>query len=326
MTPLFVLTIVISILFCGITLDLGMVERTRLRMQNAADAAALGAQVSHDQEDANWLNNALLDAAQNGYTNGGDGGTVSVTVTEQPTTGAYAGNYDAVQVTITKTMNTVFMGSLNGGKTTMTVSAVSLLTPCVYLTGAHSPGVTYPLSLQTGSSIGYWGGSMLGCTLYVNRGVYVNGVSSLWANATNIVGSAGGSSIAGGDFHPPRYNATAQADPLAYSPACAILNSNCIHSTSTGVSLPSFSSCSYTGRTWATGTTLSPGTYCGSFNFTNETVTLSPGAVHRDRGRGVDELDRQWDGSDALLHPEGRRHIRPSDRQRVHPESLGAFD
>jgi len=80
MTPLFVLTIILSILFCGITLDLGMVERTRLRMQNAADAAALGAQVSHDQEDPNWLNNAMLDASQNGYTNGGEGGTVSVKV------------------------------------------------------------------------------------------------------------------------------------------------------------------------------------------------------------------------------------------------------
>jgi hypothetical protein len=44
------------------------------------------------------------------------------------------------------------------------------------------------------------------------------------------------------------------------------------------VTIPSFSSCTFTNKTWPSGTVnLSPGTYCDSFSFSHATVTLSPG-------------------------------------------------
>jgi hypothetical protein len=270
----------IGLLFCGITLDIGVIEYTRLLMQRAADAAVVGAQVSHDQEDVNWTNNGVLDAQANGFTNGSSNTTV--TVTEVPTSGSYAGHYDAVQAKITKTVNTFFMGILNGGVQTLSVQSVALMTPCVYITNAYGWGtVPYPLSLISGSSIGYFGGSTNGCPVYVNKGVSVDANSALWLNATNITGASSSSLLAGGIFHQPRFGSSVLADPLAYRSACMTLSANCIHGTASGVqppSTPSPSSCSYTNHVWPSGSiALSPGTYCNSFSFINSTVTLSPG-------------------------------------------------
>jgi hypothetical protein len=277
MMPTFAVAIFIGILFCGLTLDLGVIEYTRLTMQRAADAAVVGAQVSHDQEDINWANNGLLDAAQNGFTNGSN--STIVTIAEQPNTGSYFGHYDAVQATITKTVTTFFLGILNGGHQSLTVHSVALMTPCVYVTNAHGwTTVQYPLALINGSSIGNWGGSTMGCPVYVGKGVSVDSYSSLWTNATNVTGGPSSSVLSGGIFHTPRFSVSALSDPLVYSPACATLSANCIRGTTSGVQPPSSSSCTYTNKVWPSGSlALSSGTYCNSFSFSNATVTLSPG-------------------------------------------------
>jgi len=277
MYPFFVICTIIGVLFCGLTIDIGILEKAHEQMQSAADAAALGAQVSHDQEDTSWLTNGSDDAATNGFTNGVNGVTVSVQ--EAPTSGSYAGFYDAVQVTITDTLHTNFMGWINGGTMTPTATAVAIETPCVYVTGAHSPTATHPLSLTTGSSLGYTNGSTMGCPVYVSGSVNVDGTSKLWMNATNVVGSSGSSVLSGTIFHQPRFGATAQSDPLVYTAACSTLSSSCVNGTAYGITPPTFSSCTYTSHTWTSGSTftLSPGTYCNSWNFTNSTVTLNPG-------------------------------------------------
>jgi hypothetical protein len=278
MSPFFAMSFFVAVLFCGVTLDVGNMELTRMQLQNAADAAAIGGQVSHDEQAASASGNALLDAQTNGFTNGVNNVTVSINV--GAATGPYAGRYDVVTATVTKQINTLFMGTLNGGKITLSASAYSVYTPCVFLTGAHSPSLTsYPLSLNTGSSIGNWGGTSHGCPIEVNKGIYADSNSSLWVNQANVVGSSSGSSLMGGIYHTPSYNATAFSDPLTYTAACTTLSANCVHQTSTGITPPSFSSCTYTGKTWASGGTytLSPGTYCSSFSFTNSTVTLLPG-------------------------------------------------
>jgi Flp pilus assembly protein TadG len=277
MSPLFAMTLMVSVLFCGITLDLGLIEFTKLHMQQAADAAALGAQVSHDQEDPNYLSNGVADAGLNGFTNGVNNTTVSLT--EAPATGTYAGQYDAVQATITHQLPISFMAGLVGSKKGITVTATALETPCVYILSAHSSvAPTYPLELTSGSSLGFMGGSSMGCPVYVTRGLSVSADSSLWTNATNVTGSAGASSVTGGFYHQPRYGALTQSDPLAYTAACATLSAQCINGNAYGISPPSFSSCNYTNQTWIGATVaLNPGTYCNSFNFTGQIVTLSPG-------------------------------------------------
>ncbi len=278
MYPFFVVSTIVAVLFCGLTIDIGIMEKTHMAAQSAADAAALGAQVSHDQEDTNWLNNGVLDAGVNGFTNGANGVTVSVQ--ESPTGGSYAGDYDAVQATVTQSLHTNFMGWLNNGLATVSVTAVSLTTPCVYVTGAHSSTTpAYPLSLTTGSSLGYTNGSTMGCPVYVNRGLDVDGTSKLWTNATNVVGTSGSSVLSGTIYHQPRFGATAQTDPLVYTAACTTLSASCVNGTAFGISPPTFSACTYTNHTYTSGSTftLSPGTYCNSFNFTSNTVTLNPG-------------------------------------------------
>jgi Flp pilus assembly protein TadG len=280
MYPFFVLSTIVAVLLCGLTIDIGIMERTHDGMQSAADAAALGAQVSHDQEDTSWLTNGSSDAATNNFTNGVNG--VTVTVNENPASGSYAGEYDAIQATITQSVHSNFMGWLNSGVETVTATAVSLMTPCVYVTGAHSStSPTYPLSLTSTSSLGYTSGSTMGCPVYVNRGLNVDSSSKLWANATNVVGASSASSLSGTAYHQPRYNATAQSDPLVYTAACSTLSSSCVNGTAYGITPPSFSSCTspYTNHTWASGGTyvLNPGTYCNSFSFTNSTVTLNSG-------------------------------------------------
>ena len=277
MYPLFAIFTIVGVLFCGLTIDIGIMETHHLQMQSAADGAALGAQVSHDQEDTSYLSNGILDAGLNGFTNGSYGVTVTVT---NPTSGNYSGYYDAVQATISQTSPTNFMGLTNRGKTTVSATAVALMTPCVYVTGAHSPSLTtYSLSLTTGSSLGYTNGSTMGCPVYVNSGLNLDVTSKLWTNATNVVGASSSSALSGTVYHQPRFGAVSQTDPLVYTAACATLSASCVNGTAFGISPPSFSSCTYTSHTWTSGSTftLSPGTYCSSFNFTSSTVTLSPG-------------------------------------------------
>jgi len=50
MYAFFVICTIIGALFCGLTIDIGMMENAHQQMQSAADAAAPGAQVSHPWE------------------------------------------------------------------------------------------------------------------------------------------------------------------------------------------------------------------------------------------------------------------------------------
>jgi len=272
MIPFYALLLPILFMFCGLTLDVANMEMTKMRMQSAADAAALGAQIAHDREDTDWVNQGIDDASVNGFTNGVNNTTV--TVAENPTTGAYTGYYDAIVATIKQQVPTYFMKLAGVSNMTVSATGVSLMTPCAYFTGARSPALTtYALNLSTGSSIGRWGGSTMGCPIYVGTGIKVDSNSSLWTNAENVAGSNVASSLSGGIFHAPKYSTQSHADPLLAK-----------------ITQPTFSSCSHPAGTGvASGTapvhittngsyTLNPGTYCGGLNFSGGgTFTLNPG-------------------------------------------------
>ena len=258
MTTFYALLLPLIILFCGLTLDVANLELTKMRMQSAADAAALGAQVAHDREDTAWVDDGIADAGSNGFTNGVNG--VVTTIAEKPSTGNYAGDYDAIAVTISEPVSTYFMQTAGINSLTVSAQATSIMTPCSYFTGAKSL-TTYALNLSTGSSIGRWGGSTMGCTIYVGTGLKVDTNSSLWTNAENVVGSASSSSLSGGIFHAPRYGATAYSDPL--SSITQPVFSSCSHPAGTGVTAGTAAV-----HITANGTyTLNPGTYCGGLNF-----------------------------------------------------------
>ncbi len=271
MLPLYAALIPTLILFCGLTVDIANLQLARISMQTAADAAALGAQVAHDREDSTFVTQGMDDAGLNGYTNGVNGVTVQISM--NPPSGYFSGYNDVIVASVSQQVPTFFMGLAGFNQVTVAATAQAILTPCAYFTGAKGL-TTYAVNLPnpTGSSIGYWGGSTLGCTVYVGTAINVGSISSLWANATDVVGASSSSVLSGGVFHAPRFGAQSVSDPLA------------------GISQPTFSSCSHpagTGITAGTGSvhitasgsyTLNPGTYCGGLNFSGGgTFTLNPG-------------------------------------------------
>jgi len=236
--PFFLVTLPVLILLCGFSIDLGMLELNEQRMQTAADAAA----ISGEQEDA----------AQNGFTTGVNGTTVSVA--QLGNYGAFSGRLDVIQVNIAQPVKTIFMGALNGGYVTATARSVAQIVPCVYLTGTTLQ--TYALDGATGDF------KSESCPFNVNKNVLTVDLS-LVPEALNVAGPAANSSIQGYQWPPPNYNAPAVTDPLSY------------------VTSPAFSACTHTNYApynVSTPLTLSPGTYCGALNITNcSKVTLNPG-------------------------------------------------
>ncbi len=252
MMPFLAVVLPIIILFCGLSIDLARLELVEQQMQTAADAAALGAELEAERGTNNWHNQAALDAGINGFTNGVNG--VTVTAVEGATFGAYNGRYDALQVSITQPMKTIFMGALNGGLVTARATGVALITPCTYLFGTGT--------LQNQALIVYTG-SFLGnsCPVYVNGGMDIEANGHIAVEAINVAGSAASSNQAGFVYPTPQFNVNSMSDPLAW------------------ITPPSFSgTCNHTGYSLSGGTaTLNPGTFCKGMSFTNSTVTLNPG-------------------------------------------------
>ena len=251
MTQFFAVVLPALILFCGLSIDVGIIELTRLQMQSAADAAVLGAEVEAERGTGNWVNIGQAEAGINGFTNGLN--NASVTLIQKATNGPYAGRYDTVQATITQPVHTVFMGMLNGGTINLTVQSAALITPCAFFSNAKGLQ-TYALQGVTGSLIGNT------CPIYVNTNMSVGPAAQVAVEAVDVAGSSGASSNSGYVYPAPAYNVPAAADPLATLAA------------------PTFVGCNHTSFSVTGGlATLNPGTYCKGLNLTNAIVTLNPG-------------------------------------------------
>ncbi len=251
MIPFFAVAMPVVILFCGLSLDVGLLELKRLQMQSAADAAAIGAELEWERNTGQWVSAGQKDAAVNGFTNGANGVTVSVI--QVPSSGPYSGDFDALQVTITQSVKTIFMGTLNGGSQTVSAQALSLFPPCGVFTGLSAlTTITVNLNLSNVNA---------NCPLYIGRNGSANLGSTLTAVAENVTGSALQSgALLGTVTVAPRFNAATMTDPLA------------------SIASPAFTACGHTGFTATlTTATISPGTYCNGITITTSTVTFSPG-------------------------------------------------
>ena len=250
--PFFAIVLPVMILFCGLVLDLSMLQLKTLQMQTAADAAAVGAELEAERGAGDWVSQGTADAAINGFTNGSKG--LTVTLAQLPTSGPYAGRYDTLQASLTQQVSTIFMGALNGGTVTLRTQAAALMTPCVYLTGTGALQ-TYSLDLFSGSFDGNT------CPININTSVRVQSNGNTATVAMNVAGASSSSSMSGFVYPAPHYNVPLIADPLAATVS------------------PSFNgSCNYTSYSLSGGTaTLSPGNYCKGITLTNSTVVLNPG-------------------------------------------------
>lgn len=250
-------------LCAGLAVDVGMVQVRRLALQHAADAAALGALYEKSRGYTDWVAAGKADAALNGFADGVSG--VTITIQSPPSSGSYSGDDSAVQVLISQTYPTTFMGVLgsNGNATpgTGAVAKISKNPDCVYIMG--SPSSYYSLINRS------YSGFYPSCNIYVNSTIYTidnesGSTISLGSSATiKVRGAAGTASIVGPTTPTPTYGVTAESDPLGY------------------VTAPSFSSCTTTTvGSWTVSnvtTTLSAGTYCNGLNLSGATVTFNPG-------------------------------------------------
>jgi len=251
MIPLFAVVLPVIILFCGISLDVGLLEYKRLQMQNAADAGAVGGELEWERNTGNQLTAAQSDASVDGFTNGSNG--VTVTAVQAPTSGTYSGFNDALQVTVTKSVSTIFMSTLNSGSQSVSATAVSIFPPCGVFTGLS--GLTTITVNANLSNV------VATCPLYINANLASNVGSKITAVAENVTGTAAQSgSLLGTTTVTPRFGAATMTDPLA------------------SVTSPSFSACNHTNYSaLLTVATINPGTYCGGLTITTSTVTFNPG-------------------------------------------------
>lgn len=245
MMPLCALVLPVLLIACGLAIDLGLMESHSLTMQQAADAAAASAELELERGTGQWAAAARATAAVNGYEDGE--GDVNVSVSMMPATGPYAGNHDAVAVTINDQVNTIFMRLVSEPSAAVAVRSVALAPPCVYLTGGA-------VALAgSGSSLS------LNCPLYASRGVVLDDSSAVSALAENVTG-APGESNASRMSPEARFNAVAMTDPLL------------------ALAEPALGSCAHTSFKQSGGTaTLTPGTYCKGMTLSNTNVTLQPG-------------------------------------------------
>ena len=167
MLPFFAAVLPVIILFCGLALDVGTLELRKIELQSAADAAALTweLQLERNQTSSQITTAIYADAGLNGFTNGVNG--VTIGLQQLASAGSYTTSYDALQVTITQNVKTLFMGTFNGGSTAVTAQAVALIPPCSYFNGGNASN-TYP---WYGASSGWYAP----CPTYVNRGIGVDG-------------------------------------------------------------------------------------------------------------------------------------------------------
>lgn len=253
--------LMISALLAAVALvvDTSIWARNKAILQGAADSAALSAVVKASAGGtlAQVQTEALGVAAANGFTNGSNG--VTVTVTNPPASGAYSGNNNAYEVTISQPQ-TLYFGRLIGLAPTVKARAVGVNSsqdvPCIL---ALDP--TTSKSFKTsGSNTAV---SAQGCSIAVNsshsQAAEISGGSDVVTDqAFHVVGNyitTGGSTVSA---NPIDTGAAITADPYA------------------SLALPATSPCDYTNRVEQSGT-INPGVYCADINLKNDTLTMNPG-------------------------------------------------
>jgi Flp pilus assembly protein TadG len=252
------LTFMAVLLIAGLAMDAGYMEYQRRLLQNATDAASLGALVEKERGKTDWAQAGISDAALNGFTNGSN--SVVVTIQNPPVSGSFNGITTAIQAGISKTAPTFFMPLVN-------IRTVNLSTAAVSQPGQQT---TYCMYALNGSNSRTWqmgggGSANIGCGLMVNSSsssaLNLDGGGVLKASTIQVVGGYSNS----GTLSPtPKTGVSAVTDPLA------------------SITQPSFSSCTYTNWQMNSGTgskTLSPGTYCGGITISAQglTATFNPG-------------------------------------------------
>lgn len=253
--------------FAGLAFDVGYLQWSRMSLQAAADAGAMGGlrelELGHSTTIANAGQN---DASLNGFTNGVN--STTVTINNPPLSGGYSGNPSAVEAIVVRTMPTFFMMILGRNSVSVSARAVAMTTSSSGSIGgvifALDPTASRSLQIAGATSVTSAGSAVVDSnssqafemegseTLYMQNhskvGVYGNwqlsGQTQLWDAASNMKTN-------------PVSIASRVTDPLAGVPA------------PTSGTVVSGHAVSYDMNNKPTNNTLQPGVYCGGVTVNN---------------------------------------------------------
>jgi len=264
--------------FLGLATDVGYLQWQKTRAQTAADAAAAGAglQLLQGATDASIVSEGRNDAGLNGFANGASNTTV--TVNHPPLQGSQAGNKNAVEVIIQRTLSTYFMSVIGSPSASLTARAVTVLgnsgaSGCV---DAMNPSASKAFQVTGSVTVDFYCGIQVASASA--SAMFVGGTSIVYDNKS--VGVVGGVTLAGkGEilnyFGQPvvPQKIGAPIDPLSYvTPP-----------TTAGLTVRSMSSVTYDQSNVPPGHTIQPGIYCGGLRVGNTgaaTFTMAPGVYY----------------------------------------------
>lgn len=257
--PLVALCLAVLMGFSAMAVDVGFLEYRQRQQQSAADAAAIGGAQQLAYAGCNNPSAAqtagLADAATNGFPDEStNSGPITVTITNPPSTGAYAGNNCAVQATINNKQTQTFFSRLFGyasgmQETTQAVAAsVSNANGCAYLLGVNATPDFH------GAKI-----SAAGCGLLINGSPTFDGGEIDFAN----IGYAGSLTTHGTKWDDAQPTPMLPvADPCPEIAGCRYLTANPPSNTS---------GC---GTATASNGVINPGCYSG---ISGSVTTMNPG-------------------------------------------------
>lgn len=242
----------------GLAIDTGYLELLKLRMQTAADAAAMGGVQEYRMNGSSTVTAAAkADAAANGFTDGAR--AVSVTVNHPPSSGYSQADPTAVEVVITQNAGTMFLSAL--GLTSATVKARSVArqgssTNCMY---TLDPAAADSLTVSNGVAVTSSCGVVVESTNA--KALEASGGAKLTASSIAVAGNYKVSN--GATLSPaPTTGAFTGGDPLKDIPAPPVGACNWNNTSIGGAQV----------------VTLSQGVYCGGITIGNGAkVTLNPG-------------------------------------------------
>ena len=251
------LTLTVLLGFCGLALDVGMLQLKKLQLQNAADAAALGASYSIGNAGAAW-DAAKAESALNGFPDDPSHGT-TVGQPVKPTTGVYANNSSALQVTIQQNVNPIFFT----GAQTLSAQATALAgtaTACSYLLSVNSSQPSLSSANTPISSMSN------GCSVYLGLPYAISNASS--TGPLYLVNGPTVGAVSNGTVYPDaKPNIGTLPDPLTSMPA------------------PLSRGCDYSSNAMLTKNTRFNGNtrFCGGFTISNDSVVF-PSAIYTVQG------------------------------------------
>ena len=264
--------------FLGLATDVGYLQWQKMRAQTAADAAAAGAglQLLQGGDNASVVNEGQADAGLNGFTNGAS--RTTVTVNHPPLQGTQAGNKNAVEVVVQRTVPTYFMSVIGSSGAAVTARAVTVLgnsgaSGCV---DTMNPSGSKAFQVTGSVTVDFYCGIQVASSSA--SAMFVGGTSIVYDNKS--VGVVGGVTLAGkgeilnyfGQAVTPQ-KISAPIDPLSYVTAPS----------TAGLPLQSMAAVTYDKNNIPAGHTMEPGIYCGGFRVRDTgaaTFTMAPGVYY----------------------------------------------